>query len=724
VSLQSRRTAIAACRQALAGLRGVLVACSDRDLGPLAGELAEVRALAGAGIVAVTAEAEARGVVAASQAASTAAWVADAAWQSRREAATIAKTAALLRQADCEPVADAVAAGDVDLPSAVACGEEYGKLAPDLTEQAKPAVLEHLLDIASAHGPTGVRRLKDEILARYGDHGTFEQQCEHRRRHIDLSAGRHTASGLWHYRFTVDGEGRAVLEAAIGPDSAPKPPNTTSCGEVSPIGAESAGAVVGFGLTVTTRDTRPVGRRRGEALIDAPRRSVTAAQAGRPPTPPKAILMLTMNYQDLATGIETRPRPVGGSGHAGGHSATSLHEPTAPPDGTAANQTGGELPVGAAAVLGSRATGELLDPGTVRRIACDAGVIPAVLGSRGEILDQGRLARVFTSVRCAPCGAATGTAPSPTAAPPPPGATPTTSRTGSTADRPTCPTPQVVNTTPFSDWLTWSSEAPQAILSVMTETPNSSGEHSAPKATAQGRVPSVLDITLVSAIALTLYVAYRIGMVSGWNPQTALSVVRSVSTQTVMLGTLVSVLPVLALPMALILFRIARNFIESELAILVVRDVLLIAALFITSVSILIFVALAIAWVVLRERINWLRKVEKFIGGKDERNASGWITPVILVILFITPTTWLPSEIATFADGKQAVHVVNADETWFTYINADSERVISVHTNDVLERQTCAWRAAPFFSFLTMSAARLSISSATYPDCREVASTG
>jgi hypothetical protein len=76
--------------------------------------------------------------------------------------------------------------------------------------------------------------------------------------------------------------------------------------------------------------------------------------------------MLTMNYQDLTARIRE-------------HRADST-TPTA----------------GAAAVLGSRATGELLDPGTVRRIACDAGIIPAVLGSRGEILDQGRLQRVFT----------------------------------------------------------------------------------------------------------------------------------------------------------------------------------------------------------------------------------------------------------------------------------------------------------------------------------------
>jgi hypothetical protein len=32
----------------------------------------------------------------------------------------------------------------------------------------------------------------------------------------------------------------------------------------------------------------------------------------------------------------------------------------------------------------------------VRRIACDAGVIPMVLGSQGEILDLGRTRRLFT----------------------------------------------------------------------------------------------------------------------------------------------------------------------------------------------------------------------------------------------------------------------------------------------------------------------------------------
>jgi hypothetical protein len=395
----------------LAGLRGVLVACSDRELTALAGELAELRALAGSGIVAVTAEAEVRGVVAASQCASTAAWVADAAWHSRREATTIAKAAALFRQPDCVPVADAVCAGDVDLASAVACGQEFAKLAPDLNADAKPVVVEQMLDIAAEHGPTGVRRLTDEILARYGEQGSFEEQCERRRRHIELSAGRHTASGLWDYRLTVDGEGRAVLEAAIGPGSAPKTSDITGCGDTPAGAGGSLNTAPGGGLAVSTRDTRPVGRRRGEALIDALRRSVAGTDSDRPPTSPKAILMLTMSYEDLTQRVATRLdsyRYYGGShldlpsdsmpagGPAGGGTRDSRPAGGGTRDSRPAGGRASPETPGAATVLGSRAAGELISPAVVRRIACDAAIIPVVLSRDGEILDQGRTARLFT----------------------------------------------------------------------------------------------------------------------------------------------------------------------------------------------------------------------------------------------------------------------------------------------------------------------------------------
>lgn len=44
-------------------------------------------------------------------------------------------------------------------------------------------------------------------------------------------------------------------------------------------------------------------------------------------------------------------------------------------------------------------TGELLTTDTIRRMACDAEVIPMVLGSRREVLDQGSAVRLFTSAQ-------------------------------------------------------------------------------------------------------------------------------------------------------------------------------------------------------------------------------------------------------------------------------------------------------------------------------------
>lgn len=48
---------------------------------------------------------------------------------------------------------------------------------------------------------------------------------------------------------------------------------------------------------------------------------------------------------------------------------------------------------------GSIPTGEILGPETVRRMACDAAVIPVVLGSASEVLDVGREQRVVTAAQ-------------------------------------------------------------------------------------------------------------------------------------------------------------------------------------------------------------------------------------------------------------------------------------------------------------------------------------
>ncbi|MEO6792116.1 MAG: HNH endonuclease signature motif containing protein, partial [Ornithinibacter sp.] len=51
---------------------------------------------------------------------------------------------------------------------------------------------------------------------------------------------------------------------------------------------------------------------------------------------------------------------------------------------------------GSGEVIGSTATGTILSPEVLRRISCEADLIPYVLGTAGEDLDQGMVVRLFT----------------------------------------------------------------------------------------------------------------------------------------------------------------------------------------------------------------------------------------------------------------------------------------------------------------------------------------
>ena len=95
-------------------------------------------------------------------------------------------------------------------------------------------------------------------------------------------------------------------------------------------------------------DIRTSDQRRADALVEVCRRA--AAAGGAAPATAKAAVFVTMDYQDLV------------------------------------ERTG----------AGTTLTGELLAPETVRQVACDAAIIPAVLGSRCEVLDLGRTARLVT----------------------------------------------------------------------------------------------------------------------------------------------------------------------------------------------------------------------------------------------------------------------------------------------------------------------------------------
>jgi len=67
-----------------------------------------------------------------------------------------------------------------------------------------------------------------------------------------------------------------------------------------------------------------------------------------------------------------------------------MNGPASQDRGVAATGTGG------LASIAELDDGGHLSPATARRLACDAGILPAILGSRGQVLDLGRQRRLFT----------------------------------------------------------------------------------------------------------------------------------------------------------------------------------------------------------------------------------------------------------------------------------------------------------------------------------------
>lgn len=98
-----------------------------------------------------------------------------------------------------------------------------------------------------------------------------------------------------------------------------------------------------------TRDQRSPARRRADALVAIVSRGVSAPGAG--PRVDKAQVVVTIPLEALLDQLR-----------------------------------------GAGVTM----TGEVLSPETVRRLACDAGIVPMVLGSGGEVLDVGRIERLFS----------------------------------------------------------------------------------------------------------------------------------------------------------------------------------------------------------------------------------------------------------------------------------------------------------------------------------------
>ena len=334
-ALAARMESLRAASAALTGLTEALWQAGDAELEALMEALDSVAASASAGRAAVALEARARGTIASSQL-TTDGWVAahapSLAGRGSRPLGSLVDQLHL-HSADLAHarVAVALCDGRLDVLTAHRVLHEMHRLRPSLNIE-RDGVEQSAVDamiVLGAWGPRSVAALRTELLARYGQDGELQRVQDAHRRAVSLSGAVTERDAISTYQLVLDEEGRSVLEAAIGPLSAPQP---------GPDGEP---------------DLRTARQRRAEALIEVCRRA-TEAGHDKPGGGVKATLILTMDVDHLRARLDAG-RTLGGIDH------------------------------------GSR-----LAPETVRRLACDARIIPAVLGGRGEPLELGRSVRLFS----------------------------------------------------------------------------------------------------------------------------------------------------------------------------------------------------------------------------------------------------------------------------------------------------------------------------------------
>lgn len=358
------RGVLVAARDGLADMGDLLCSLSATDLAAMMTLADEVKSRAAAAQVRVTAEAAHRGEFASARrgAGSVHDWVREHAPSLRQggagQLATFAQDAATSTPGGLwsRGGPDAGAYADPDRPEGIVWGRvvtgevspglaltalrEVARMKDLLTDEAVPTVTRAILDQGVEWGPEQARKLRPRLLAKYGIEGEFDDRQRRLRAGAYLSSPSVADCDLTEYRMAMTPEQAARLEAAIGPLSKPAPNPDT--GEV---------------------DLRCAGQRRVEALSAVLAGAAAKDASTADPGAASTVVHVTMTLAELLAGL------------------------------SGATKAGSD---GAGFVMGSRARQSMLAPSAVRQMACDADVIPVVLGADNEVADLGRVTRLFT----------------------------------------------------------------------------------------------------------------------------------------------------------------------------------------------------------------------------------------------------------------------------------------------------------------------------------------
>lgn len=310
---------------------------------------------------------DSRGLPATQHATSCASWLRQ---RLRVGMCTARRLVELARAVDNRVVLDqALSAGAVNLEQATAIDACVGDLPADAGAEVAAKAESMLIGWAADFDPQALRRLGARVLEHVAPE--VAEQAEAAvlaRQEARAYAGRSlsmVSGGAGRVRLTgwLDDEAAAVPTAALDPLCAPRRgPSVQHAGATQGLvhDAAAAGAAVqragalsaipgGDGAADAVRDDRTAGQRRADALVE--------------------ICRLALHTGELPANGGDRPQVT----------VTVAFDPL-------------RRALGA----GTLDTGERLTAAQVRRLACDAHLMPAVLGSQGQVLDVGQSRRLIT----------------------------------------------------------------------------------------------------------------------------------------------------------------------------------------------------------------------------------------------------------------------------------------------------------------------------------------
>ncbi|MEV6237312.1 DUF222 domain-containing protein [Lentzea sp. NPDC051838] len=224
-----------------------------------------------------------------------------------------------------------------------------------VAEFMKKLPAEHettMVDYARQFEPATVRKLGDKLVYTLYQNDPEPSDPAEPERPVNQHAKRWRRDGMLEIRALLDAVTGAKYEALIDPLAKPRPATTSTSSDPTTTEHGSSPLTVEHGpglLAVENRaDPRPRSEREGDALAELVDLMLRADQlpehGGEPVT-----LTLTMSYDDLAA------------------------------------KTGDAL----------LDNGERIPASQVRQLACNAGVIPLVLGGRSQPTNIGRKTRTF-----------------------------------------------------------------------------------------------------------------------------------------------------------------------------------------------------------------------------------------------------------------------------------------------------------------------------------------